>query len=233
MKEKEPEKYAMYENDLNAVLFGTVGQFSVNRNDPRLNYTERDWEEQEAADKAYRHDSISKNMANLLQNNNIQLLENDTLLISFAPYSYNAVVEGSSDIAVLKQISELLNSSNNSQNLMIYALNTQNVNQDALTKWRAYQSLKEYTGLDLSQLTLKNGEYYTNEGQKVSEVLKDKLDNYEKVDIEFKNAIYNYISGLLNAVSQKGWNALPDLNVSIGYSQKDGFITLGNTYFVE
>lgn len=233
IKWEEPEKYAMYENDLNAVLFGTIGQMSVNRDDPRLNFTELDWEAQETANKTYRHDSISQNMANLLKNNNIQMGENDSLLISFNPYSYKVSVEGLEDLSMLKNISELLNSGDNSSNLMMYALNTQSVNQDALTKWRAYQSLKEYTNLDLSELTLKNGEFYTNDGQRVLDILKNELDNSGKMAIEFKGAAYDYTAGLLNQVAQKGWNSMPDLNISLGYSQKDGFFTLGNTYIVE
>lgn len=233
IKWEEPEKYAMYENDLNAVLFGTIGQMSVNRDDPRLNFTERDWQEQEIADKTYRHDSISKNMANLLKNNGIQLEENDSLLISFNPYSSSVSVEGLEDLTLLKNISDLLNSGDNSNNLMMYALNTQTVNQEALTKWRAYQTLKEYTGLDLSELTLKNNEFYTSDGKKVLDVLKDKLDNYGKIAVEFKGVAYDYTAGLLKQVAQKGWNSMPDLEIFLGYSQKDGFFTFGNTYIVE
>ena len=63
----DPETYAMYENDFNAICFGTVG--SANRNDPRLNNTIYTEETYNARQIKVKHDSISLNMENLLKNN--------------------------------------------------------------------------------------------------------------------------------------------------------------------
>ena len=164
-KWKEPEKYAMYENDLNAICYGTVG--GANRQDPRLNFTNKDWDTYEAEQKASKQKIISNQMNNLLENNGITV--NDQLLISFNPYSYTASIEGSSDLNMLSKITELLNSGSNSRELMYYTMQTSgNIDADALTKFRAYQNIKQYTGYDLSKLDLKNGEFYTPEGQKIS-----------------------------------------------------------------
>ena len=37
MKDHEPEKYAMYKNDLNMVLYGTVRAYQFDLKDPRIN----------------------------------------------------------------------------------------------------------------------------------------------------------------------------------------------------
>ena len=215
-KWKEPEKYAMYENDLNAICYGTVG--GANRQDPRLNFTNKDWDTYEAEQKASKQKIISNQMNNLLENNGITV--NDQLLISFNPYSYTASIEGSSDLNMLSKITELLNSGSNSRELMYYTMQTSgNIDADALTKFRAYQNIKQYTGYDLSKL-------YTPEGQKITDILKDKLDKNNSIAVEFKGAAYQYTKDLLDKIAEHGWNGTPDLELKIGFSIKDGFFNL-------
>lgn len=222
----EPEKFAMYQNDYNAICFGTIS--GGNLNDPRLNYTSDDWDTYEAKQASSRHDSISLNMANLLKNNGLDLSENDSLLISFNPYSSSATVAGIDDANMLSKISSLLNSKSNATNLMYYAMSvTSGLDNEAVNKFRAYQQVKEFTGLDLSKLTLKDGEFYTSDGQSLNDLLKDGIEN-SSIALEFKGAAYDYAKGLVDKVAQKGWNSIADLNLSIGYSKQNGFYMLGN-----
>ena len=222
----EPEKYAMFQNDYNAICFGTIG--GGNLNDPRLNYTAGDWETYDAKQTSAKHESISLNMKNLLANNGIELGENDSLLISFNPYTLTANVTGLEDSSLQAQITSLLDSKNNAKNLMYYAMNLySNNNEEALNKFRAYSQVKEFTGLDLSSLILKDGEYFTSEGQSLYDLLKDGIEN-SSVGIEFKGTAYDYAKSLVDRVAEKGWNSISDLNVSIGYSKNDGFYSIGN-----
>lgn len=224
----DPETYAMYENDFNAICFGTVG--GPNRNDPRLNNPTQTWETYDAGNIKAKHDSISLNMQNLLKNNGIELLLQDRLLISFNPYSFGVNVTGSNNLDILSKITELLNSNDNSKNLMYHAMNLDStLDADSVAKFRAYQEVKEYTGLDLSELVLKDGEYYTSDGQKLSELLKEGIGN-SAVGLDFKGTAYEYTKGLVDKVAQKGWNAIEDLKISIGYSAKDGFFTFGQSF---
>lgn len=154
----------MYENDLNAICYGTVG--GANRQDPRLNFTNKDWDTYEAEQKASKQKIISNQMNNLLENNGITV--NDQLLISFNPYSYTASIEGSSDLSMLSKITELLNSGSNSRELMYYTMQTSgNIDADALTKFRAYQNIKQYTGYDLSKLDLKTVNFILQKDKKL------------------------------------------------------------------
>lgn len=105
-------------------------------------------------------------MNNLLENNGITV--NDQLLISFNPYSYTASIEGSSDLSMLSKITELLNSGSNSRELMYYTMQTSgNIDADALTKFRAYQNIKQYTGYDLSKLDLKTVNFILQKDKKL------------------------------------------------------------------
>ncbi|MCQ2754676.1 MAG: DUF4885 domain-containing protein [bacterium] len=226
----DPETYAMYENDYNAICFGTVG--SANRNDPRLNNPNQTLESYEAGQTKAKHDSISLNMENLLKNNGIELSANDNLLLSFNPYNFGVNVSGSDNTELLSKLTDLLSGTKNSQNLMHYAMNLDStINGDSLAKFRAYQEVKKYTGLDLSQLTLKDGEYYTSDGKALVELLKDGIEN-SSVGLEFKGTAYNYAKELVDRVAQKGWNSIDDLKISIAYNKNDGFYTLNNTWEV-
>ena len=232
MKDQEPEKYAMYQNDLNMVMYGTVRAYQFNLKDPRINnpqYVSAD--EYDKAEEKAKHDSISNNMAHLLENNGIDIGD-DFLLISINPYSKGVMIEGMDDLNMKSILLQALEKNNNSTNLLHYGMQSQGVDSDARTKYRAYSALKEYTGLDLSELILKDGEYYTADGQSVKDLLIDGIDNASSVGVDFKGAAFNYVKDLLDKVAEKGWNAMPDLDIKIGYSKENGFFNFGTTYEV-
>jgi hypothetical protein len=232
MKDHEPEKYAMYKNDLNMVMYGTVKAYQFNLKDPRLNnpqYTSAD--EFDKAEEKAKHDSISNNMAHLLENNGIDI-GNNSLLFSINPYSKGVMIDGMNDLNMKSILLQALEKNNNSTNLLHYGMQSQGVDSDARTKYRAYSALKEYTGLDLSELILKDGEYYTADGQGVNELLKEGIENATSVGVDFKGAAFNYVKDLLDKVAEKGWNAMPDLDIKIGYSKENGFFNFGTTYEV-
>ena len=232
MKDQEPEKYAMYKNDLNMVLYGTVRAYQFDLKDPRINnpqYASAD--EYDKAEEKAKHDSISNNMAHLLENNGMDI-GNKSLLFSINPYSKNVMIEGMDDLNMKSILLQALEKNNNSTNLLHYGMQSQNIDNDALTKYRAYSSLKEYTGLDLSELILKDGEYYTADGQGVNDLLIDGIDKATSVGVDFKGAAFNYVKDLLDKVAEKGWNAMPDLDIKIGYSKENGFFNFGTTYEV-
>lgn len=232
MKDQEPEKYAMYKNDLNMVLYGTVRAYQFDLKDPRINnpqYASAD--EYDKAEEKAKHDSISNNMAHLLENNGIDI-GNNSLLFSINPYSKGVMIEGMDDFNMKSILLQALEKNNNSTNLLHYGMQSQGVDSDARTKYRAYSALKEYTGLDLSELILKDGEYYTADGQSVKDLLIDGIDNASSVGVDFKGAAFNYVKDLLDKVAEKGWNAMPDLDIKIGYSKENGFFNFGTTYEV-
>jgi len=230
MQWEEPEKYAMYKNDLNMVMYGTVRAYQFNLNDPRINNPQyASPEEFDNAEEKAKHDSISNNMAHLLENNGINIGDN-SLLISINPYSKAVMIDGIDDLNIKSILIQALEKNNNSTNLLHYGMQNQDVDGDAKIKYRAYSSLKEYTGLDLSKLILKNGKYCTTDGQEINNLLIKGIENSSSVGLDFKGAAFNYVKDLLDKVGQKGWNAMPDLDIKMGYSKESGFFTFGNTY---
>lgn len=230
MQWEEPEKYAMYRNDLNMVMYGTVKAYQFNLNDPRINNPQySSIEEFDKAEEKAKHDSISNNMAHLLKNNGIDIKDN-SLLISIDPYSKNVQIDGMDDLNMKSILIQALEKNNNSTNLLHYSMQNQKIDNDALIKYRAYSSLKEYTGLDLSKLIIKDGNYYTTDGKNVKDLLIDGINNSNSVGRDFKSAAFNYVKDLLDEVAKKSWSAMPDIDIKIGYCKENGFFTLGNTY---
>ena len=232
MQWEEPEKYAMYKNDLNMVMYGTVRAYQFNLNDPRINNPQyASPEEFDNAEEKAKHDSISNNMAHLLENNGIDIGDS-SLLISINPYSKAVMIDGIDDLNIKSILIQALEKNNNSTNLLHYGMQNQDIDDDARTKYRAYSSLKEYTGLDLSELILKDGKYYTTNGQEINDLLIKGIENSSSVGLDFKGAAFNYVKDLLDKVAEKGWNAMPDLDIKVGYSKESGFFNFGKTYEV-
>jgi len=232
MKNQEPEKYAMYKNDLNMVLHGTVRAYQFDLKDPRINnpqYASAD--EYDKAEEKAKHDSISNNMAHLLENNGIDI-GNNSLLFSINPYSKEVMIEGMDDLNMKSILLQALEKNNNSTNLLHYGMQSQGVDSDARIKYRAYSALKEYTGLDLSELILKDGEYYTADGQGINELLREGIENATSVGLDFKGAAFNYVKDLLYKVAEKGWNGMQNLDIKIGYSKENGFFNLNTEYVI-
>ena len=230
MKDQEPEKYAMYKNDLNMVMYGTVRAYQFDLKDPRINNPQySSAAEFDVAEEKARHDSISNNMAHLLENNGIDIGDNP-LLISVNPYSKGVLIEGMDDLNMKSILLNALEKNNNSTNLLHYGMQNQSIDDAARTKYRAYSSLKEYTGLELDKLNLKDGNFYTTDNENVLDILKEAIKNSTSVDEQYKSAVYNYVSDLLDSVASVGWQNMPDIDIKIGYSKENGFFTFGRTY---
>lgn len=224
-KWEDPERYAMYENEYNAVCYGTIG--GGNFNDPRLSGSNKKittYEQEEAGRKAFNQAIISRQFATLLANHGISIGDKDAFFISLDAYTYKVTVQGDLQEGLLKKLQELLESKNNSKHLFLWGLNNGADNSsEEITKWRAYHNVKEYTGLDISTLNIVDGMFYTEDGQDVFELVKEGIRNDSSIGAEFKANAFSYVKSLMDTVAQKGWDNIPDIRMSLVYSVKSGF----------
>ena len=222
-KWEEPEKYAMFENDYNAICFGTVK--GANRQDPRISgkiSKLNSADEYENQKNSTLQQIISNQFKNLLRNNNISLSDETIIFFDINPYTYLANVTDNKNNAYGTLINTLINSNDNSRELMFWGIGNSDSNKDSIIKWQAFHQIKDYTGLDLSKLQNKNGSFKTEDGQDLFDLLKDGIKK-SKLRPEYKGVAFDYISGLVNVVASKGWDNIPDLKLDIRYSNKDGF----------
>jgi hypothetical protein len=86
-------------------------------------------------------------------------------------------------------------------------------------KFRAYQQTYEYTKLKLNELEEKNGTYYTSDGTDIKELVKKSVDESDTVPKDYKAQMKQLTCELISNISQKGWNNVSDMKLSILYGQ--------------
>lgn len=221
---------AMYDNELKATLFGTYQ--TSNTADPRIGWQAEDWETEETKNKNSNQKIISNQMNNLLTKHGITLGSEDTLLISFNPYDYTATVSGIKDSDTLNKINTLLNSGKNAKELFYYTFkNSGSLNSEAVTKYRAYQNILDLTGQKLNEFTLDNGKFYTSDGKEITSLIDEGIEKDNLIPNDFKNVANKYTTDLLKEIAQKGFNSMPDLNLTIGYNNNYGFFSTSNIMY--
>lgn len=221
---------AMYDNELKATLFGTYQ--TSNTADPRIGWQAEDWETEETKNKNSNQKIISNQMNNLLTKHGITLDSEDTLLISFNPYDYTATVSGIKDSDTLNKINTLLNSGKNAKELFYYTFkNSGSLNSEAVTKYRAYQNILDLTGQKLNEFTLDNGKFYTSDGKEITSLIDEGIEKDNLIPNDFKNVANKYTTDLLKEIAQKGFNSMPDLNLTIGYNNNYGFFSTSNIMY--
>ena len=213
----------MFENEYNAVCYGTIG--GGNFNDPRLSEKVqfKTYEEQKMDEKAANQRIISNQISSFLQNHGIRIEENQSFHLSINPYSYFVQASGDMSEVLLQKIKELLESNNDSRDIFYWGLkNGAKYSEESLTKWRAYQNVKRYSGLELPQLQLIDGKFYTEDGKDAWELVKEGIRKDSSIATEFKGAANDYVRGLMDVIADKGWDNIPDIQMDIMYSGKNG-----------
>ena len=227
-KFNNPEKYAMYENDLNAVLDGSFE--NINPLDPRIDYTIEQWDNYNSEQNELKASPISFSLDNLLTENEIDLDDDENILISFNPYTFKAEIKGC-DIVLANKISNLINTNDNSKNLMYHVVkSSSNLDEESVAKFKAYHQLREYTGYSLQDCILDGSEYYTKDGKNLDELLKKGIEN-SSIGPDFRESTFNNVKKLLDTISKHNSpNEIEDLNLTVGYSKTNGFYSVGNVW---
>jgi hypothetical protein len=172
---------------------------------------------------------VNSQIANILQKSGINTAEIPAACeLTVDPYTYEISVDGTGT-ALKTAMESALNAGSNGKNLFnhIYKCATQDgsnstqVSSASYVKYRAYQQTYQYTGLKLNELTEKDGTYYTNDGTDIKDLVKKSVDEASDVPAAYKGAAKEAICSLISEISQKGWDRVSDMSLSIFYG-KDG-----------
>ena len=223
--DEHKELFAMYENELSMSMFGKISNLA----DPRIVQGGESFEEEENRLNKERQSAISAQFGKLLANNGVE--NNGALLIDFDIYEMKAVVSGSENSDNNGKIASLFNElggGKNARQLFYFALKNNGVlsdesQQESLHKWRAVSNFADFTGLDLRDFSLKNGEFVGKDGTKALDLLKVGVAN-SSTPADFKGVAYEYAKGFIDEMaSLGGLEKVPDLKVSIAYDKESGF----------
>lgn len=228
-KSTDPERYAMYENDLSAFCYDSI--IDPNPDDPRLYFDEEDWQNYKQELKKEKRAQITEKMASLTEN--INLDENDAVLLSFNPYTYLADIKSELDTNTLRELKSAINSDGNSKELFFFAYqNSSTLNSASINKMKAYHSVFKFSGLKLSDLVQKNGNFYTIDGTNIIDVIQKNIEENNLVPKDFQEDVLDNLKDSLENIAKKGYKNTPDLNLNMVYSKKDGFILTNTSYSV-
>lgn len=175
---------------------------------------------------------VNKQIENIFEKENIDrgFLTNNCIF-TINPYTYHISVDGV-EKDMKERIEEALNVGNNGKKLFLHIYqatqqdNCENNQIDRIRelKYHANAAVNEYTGLNLYEMTQRDGSFYTEDGMDIRLILKQGIEAKVK-DGNKSNAI-EYVNHLLKEVGNIDWNNTADMFLSISYTQR-GLMDIG------
>lgn len=185
-------------------------------------------------EKTFKRQVVNSEINNLFEENGIEVPEGAELSFSIDPYSYDLTVSGIEDKELKEKIKDLLNSGDNSKELYLHIalLSQSNVTKstqftkDGFRKYNLYHEALNVTGFDIRSLTEKDGSYYTEDGEDIVDIFNNQIDEMAKSNNNYVPKQYSaqckeYFASMVHEISAKGWDNIPDMTLSIDYSDNE------------
>lgn len=171
--------------------------------------------------RAFQREQVNNQIGELLKNAGINIPTGTNLTFTVNPNDFSVAVSGSKDELLLRQIEQLLNTEQNGQELYRHIFKSLDVessqrSEAAERKYSLISTLRT-TGYDLSKLERKDGKFLTPDGQDVFELYLNKMraNPYEK---NYVMAAASHYGPTYYELAKNGFDALPDLTLSIHYA---------------
>lgn len=166
---------------------------------------------------------VSRQISNILSDAGIDSARlPDTCAYTVDPYSYQISVDGV-DESLKLPMEQVLNQGDNGKNLYKHILtcstqdgcNSTQISADSKLKFQAFQEVYRYTSLDLRELDERNGTYYTKEGIDIKKLVQAAVSQSEQVPGAHKAQVKQWLCDMISDISEKGWNNVADMRLSI------------------
>lgn len=241
----DEEREAAYDNEINMLKYGKINGCNM-RDSLFRGITFPNANEEDEDQKTFNRQVANSEMDNLFKENRIEVPEGTELSFSIDPYSYNLTVSGTQDKGLKEKIEELLNSGDNSKELYNHILSSSQYGiakstqftLDGFRKYDLYHEALDVTGIDIRSLTEKDGSYYTKDGQNITDIFNSKLEEMAKsakpyVPKQYTGVCEETFASMIQEMSYKGWNNIPDMMLSINYSDNKLQDVCQNTNYSE
>jgi hypothetical protein len=231
------QKKAAIQNEFNMTLFGHNKY--PDGNDALFTGTSLGTHEFGGSKKnvEYAEKQMNNQLNSLFTKNNISVPPNIKLLFSIDPKDFKVNVSGTNDDDLIKSIEKLLNHEENGKAIFDYIMksapgfgSTNNVftssqmTKEQVMKQALTDHVRNFTGLEMSDMQLVNGRFYTPEGKDLIELLSESTKNGDRA--EQASLDMSFMKRELNSLAQRGgYNSVPSLQLSIGW-QNNSIINL-------
>ncbi|MGE6676815.1 DUF4885 family protein [Bacillus pumilus] len=214
------EREAAYTMEIGWANSGKGGQYDFNdaifRNEKRYDPTQESVEK-----KIFNRQKVNEQLQDLFSKNGITIPKNTNLTFTIDPNHFKLVVSGSTDESLVKQIEDLLNTSNNTRELFFHIMKSRSEDStqftpDSLAKFHLVNQIKTVTGYNLKDLSIVNGQFVTDKGTNIFDIYKEDLLKNPYTAENARIAASHYGAQLFD-LAKNGFDSIPDLVLSIGY----------------
>ncbi|MCQ2495506.1 MAG: DUF4885 domain-containing protein [Lachnospiraceae bacterium] len=223
------EKTALARTEINMTMFGTVNDGEANivaklDGDFSKNSVGRS----ESESRAFNIKMLGIQIGNVLKNNGIAL---DELGDNRYWFSINGMTnslsvslfgdaDGQEDL--MQRIENALNTKDNAKQLFFNLLYDSNkrglIPYSQHAKWKLFNDFKNITGKDISDFKQTDKGFVNSDGVDAKDVYKEALKTSNKVPEAFKGDAYDYFTNLESDALQYTIDEVPDLTLSLEYS---------------
>ncbi|MEC1414487.1 DUF4885 family protein [Bacillus safensis] len=216
----KPEREAAYIMEMSWARNNKGGQYDFNdaifRNEKRYDPTQESVEK-----KIFNRQKVNEQLQDLFSKNGISIPKNTNLTFTIDPNNFKLVVSGSKDESLMKQIEDLLNTTNNTRELFFHIMKSRNDDStqftpDSLAKFHLVNQIKTVTGYNLKDLSIVNGQFVTDNGTNIFDLYKEELLKNPYTAENARIAASHYGAQLFD-LAKNGFDSIPDLLLSIGY----------------
>ncbi|MDR4200115.1 uncharacterized protein DUF4885 [Bacillus altitudinis] len=216
----KPERDAAYSMEIGWANHGRGGYYNFNdaafRNEKRYDPTQESVEK-----KLLNRQKVNEQLQALFSTNGLNIPKNANLTFTIDPNHFKLVVSGSTDESLVKQIEDILNTSNNTRELFFHIMKSRNDDStqftpDSLAKFHLVNQIKTVTGFNLKDLSIVNGQFVTDTGANIFDIYKEELLKNPYTAENARIAASHYGAQLFD-LAKNGYDSIPDLVLSIGY----------------
>ncbi|MGD6975716.1 DUF4885 family protein [Bacillus altitudinis] len=216
----KPERDAAYSMEIGWANHGRGGYYNFNdaafRNENRYDPTQESVEK-----KLLNRQKVNEQLQALFSTNGLNIPKNANLTFTIDPNHFKLVVSGTTDETLVKQIEDILNTSNNTRELFFHIMKSRNDDStqftpDTLAKFHLVNQIKTVTGYDLKDLSIVNGQFVTDTGANIFDIYKEELLKNPYTAENARIAASHYGAQLFE-LAKNGYDSIPDLVLSIGY----------------
>ncbi|MGG3090876.1 DUF4885 family protein [Bacillus safensis] len=216
----KPEREAAYIMEMSWARNNKGGQYDFNdaifRNEKRYDPTQESVEK-----KIFNRQKVNEQLQDLFSKNGISIPKNTNLTFTIDPNNFKLVVGGSKDESLMKQIEDLLNTTNNTRELFFHIMKSRNDDStqftpDSLAKFHLVNQIKTVTGYNLKDLSIVNGQFVTDNGTNIFDLYKEELLKNPYTAENARIAASHYGAQLFD-LAKNGFDSIPDLVLSISY----------------
>ncbi|AOZ88713.1 DUF4885 domain-containing protein [Bacillus xiamenensis] len=214
------EREAAYTMEMSWARNNKGGQYDFNdaifRNEKRYDPTQESVEK-----KLLNRQKVNEQLQALFSTNGLNIPKNANLTFTIDPNHFKLVVSGATDESLIKQIEDILNTSNNTRELFFHIMKSRNDDStqftpDSLAKFHLVNQIKTVTGYNLKDLSIVNGQFVTDTGANIFDIYKEELLKNPYTAENARIAASHYGAQLFD-LAKNGYDSIPDLVLSIGY----------------